>query len=627
MEYRLLSGVKAPSDIKKMSTQQLYELCFEIRQKMLETVSKNGGHLSSNLGAVELTVALHRVFDSPRDSIVFDVGHQCYAHKLITGRYENFDTLRKKGGLSGFCRPNESEHDTFYSGHSSTSVSAGLGIATANRLLGNDAYTVTVIGDGSFTGGMVYEALNNGGRSKTKHIIILNDNKMSISENVGSFAKYLAVIRSKPGYYNLKASTERTLNRIPNVGKKITKRLYDLKTDLKNKLYSQSTFFEDLGYRYMGPIDGHNISVLIDALEAAKKVNAPVLLHVNTIKGKGYKFAEDDPSRFHGVGPFDLSTGKTKSVPDCFSDKLGEYLCAYAPNNKAICAITAAMGLGTGIECFRKSFPDRFFDVGIAEEHAVTFAGGLAKKGMIPVFAVYSTFFQRCYDQVVHDISLQKLKVIFAIDRAGFVGEDGETHNGLMDVAFLSTIPDIIIYSPCCYRSLEADINNAVNSDKYAVAVRYPRGGQNKNVSVLRYDCVEFSTYGDKNASACIVTYGRVTSQAIRAVDELSLRNINVLLISLNRIKPLPEDAIDLMEKTEKVFFFEEGIRSGGIGERTALRLLERGYKGAFSLTAVNDRFVSQASVDELLHDYGLDTDGIVSKISEDFLSDGKSKT
>lgn len=627
MEYRLLSGVKAPSDIKKMSTQQLYELCFEIRQKMLETVSKNGGHLSSNLGAVELTVALHRVFDSPRDSIVFDVGHQCYAHKLITGRYENFDTLRKKGGLSGFCRPNESEHDTFYSGHSSTSVSAGLGIATANRLLGNDAYTVTVIGDGSFTGGMVYEALNNGGRSKTKHIIILNDNKMSISENVGSFAKYLAVIRSKPGYYNLKASTERTLNRIPNVGKKITKRLYDLKTDLKNKLYSQSTFFEDLGYRYMGPIDGHNISVLVDALEAAKKVNAPVLLHVNTIKGKGYKFAEDDPSRFHGVGPFDLSTGKTKSVPDCFSDKLGEYLCAYAPNNKAICAITAAMGLGTGIECFRKSFPDRFFDVGIAEEHAVTFAGGLAKKGMIPVFAVYSTFFQRCYDQVVHDISLQKLKVIFAIDRAGFVGEDGETHNGLLDVAFLSTIPDIIIYSPCCYRSLEADINNAVNSDKYAVAVRYPRGGQNKNVSVLRYDCVEFSTYGDKNASACIVTYGRVTSQAIRAVEELSLRNINVLLISLNRIKPLPEDAIDLMEKTEKVFFFEEGIRSGGIGERTALRLLERGYKGAFSLTAVNDRFVSQASVDELLHDYGLDTDGIVSKISEDFLSDGKSKT
>ena len=619
MEYKLLSGIKAPSDVKKMNTEQLNELCFEIRQKMLETVSQNGGHLSSNLGAVELTVALHKVFDSPKDSIVFDVGHQCYAHKLITGRYESFGTLRKKDGLSGFCRPNESEHDTFYSGHSSTSVSAGLGIATANRLLDNGNYTVTVIGDGSFTGGMVYEALNNGGRSKTKHIIILNDNKMSISENVGSFAKYLAVIRSKPGYYNLKASTERTLNRIPSVGKKITKKLYDLKTDLKNRLYTQSTFFEDLGYRYMGPIDGHNISVLVDALEAAKKVNAPVLLHVNTIKGKGYRFAEEDPSRFHGVGPFDLATGKTQSAADCFSDKLGEYLCKYAPANKKMCAITAAMGLGTGLECFRKSFPDRFFDVGIAEEHAVTFASGLAKKGMLPVFAVYSTFFQRCYDQLVHDISLQKLKVIFAIDRAGFVGEDGETHNGLMDVAFLSTIPDIIVYSPCCYRSLEADINNAVNADEAAVAVRYPRGGQADNVSVLQYDCVEFSTYGDKNAEICIATYGRVTSQAIKAVDELSAQNINVLLISLNRIKPLPENAVDIMYTMKKVFFFEEGIRSGGIGEKTGFRLLERGYKGAFSLTAVNDRFVSQATVGELLHEYGLDAEGIVKKISEDF--------
>ncbi len=619
MEYKLLSCINSPSDVKSLNTEQLEKLCFEIRQKMLSTVSKNGGHLSSNLGAVELTVALHKVFDSPKDSIVFDVGHQCYAHKLITGRYSVFDTLRKKDGLSGFCRPNESEHDIFYSGHSSTSVSAGLGIATANKLLDSDGYTVTVIGDGSFTGGMVYEALNNGGRSNTKHIIILNDNKMSISENVGSFSKYLAVIRSKPGYYNLKASTERTLNRIPNVGKKISKKLYDLKTDIKNKLYAQSTFFEDLGYRYMGPIDGHDISVLVDALEAAKKVNAPVLLHVNTIKGKGYRFAEADPSRFHGVGPFELSTGKTQSSSDCFSDKLGEYLCKYAPENKKMCAITAAMGLGTGLECFRKSFSDRFFDVGIAEEHAVTIAGGLAKKGMLPVFAVYSTFFQRCYDQVIHDISLQKVKVIFAIDRAGFVGEDGETHNGLMDVPFLSTIPDIIIYSPCCYRSLEADINNAVNADTAAVAVRYPRGGQDGNVSVLQYDSVDFSTYGDKKADSCIVTYGRITSQAIRAVDRLSTAGINVLLISLNKIKPLPDAAVELMFNMKKVFFFEEGMRSGGIGEKTALCLLERGYKGSFSLTAVDDRFVSQATVAELLKEYGLDTEGIVKKVSEDF--------
>ncbi len=618
MEYRLLSAVNSPSDIKKMNDRELNELCFEIRQKMLETVSKNGGHLSCNLGAVELTVALHKVFDSPFDSIVFDVGHQCYAHKLITGRYKNFDTLRKKGGISGFCRPNESEHDTFYSGHSSTAVSAGLGVATANKLLKNDNYTVTVIGDGSFTGGMVYEALNNGGRSKTRHIIILNDNKMSISENVGAFAKYLAVIRSKPGYYNFKASTERTLNKIPSVGKKITQRLYDLKTDIKNKLYSQSTFFEDLGYRYMGPIDGHDITVLVDALEAAKKVNAPVLLHVNTVKGKGYKFAQEDPSRFHGVGPFELSTGKTKAPSDCFSDKLGEYLCKYAPDNGKICAITAAMGVGTGLESFRKKFPDRFFDVGIAEEHAVTFASGLAKKGMLPVFAVYSTFFQRCYDQLVHDVSLQKLKIIFAIDRAGFVGEDGETHNGLMDVAFLSTIPDIIVYSPCCYRSLEADINNAINADKVSVAVRYPRGKQDENVSVLKYNCVEYSTYGNEEADICIVTYGRVTGRAIKAVDILSKCGKSVFLISINRIKPLPEEVIELIKNKKEVYFFEEGIRSGGIGERVGLRLLEEGFGGKYKLTAVPDCFVSQATVDELLEQYSLDENGIVKTISEE---------
>ena len=618
MNYEILPNINSPADVKKLSEVQLEELCYEIRQKMLDVVSKNGGHLASNLGAVELTVALHKVFDSPKDSIVFDVGHQCYAHKMLTGRYDRFDSLRKRGGLSGFCRPNESEHDVFYSGHSSTAVSAGLGVACANKLLGSDSYTVSVIGDGSFTGGMVYEALNNGGRSQTKHIIILNDNKMSISENVGSFAKYLAVIRSKPGYYNLKATTEKTLNKIPNVGKKITKKLYNLKTDLKNRLYSQSTFFEDLGYRYMGPIDGHDIPLLIDALEAAKKVSGPVLLHVNTVKGKGYKFAQDEPSRFHGVGPFELSTGKTQKSGECFSDKLGEYLCRYAPNNRSICAITAAMGLGTGLECFRKQFPNRFFDVGIAEEHAVTFASGLAKKGMLPVFAVYSTFLQRCYDQIVHDISLQKLKVIFAIDRAGFVGEDGETHNGLMDVAFLSTIPDIIIYSPCCYRALEADINNAVNADRFAVAVRYPRGGEKESTQKLKYDCVEFGTYGDKDAAVCIVTYGRITANVIEAIDALFEKGKNVFLVSLNRIKPLPEKLIEILLKRKHVFFFEEGIRSGSVGERVGSKLLEREFKGTYKLVAVDDKFVSQATVDELLKEYKLDTDSIIDIVSEE---------
>lgn len=615
MNYTYLEKIKSPLDVKKMSDDELKILSGEIRTEMLRVVSKNGGHLASNLGAVELTIALHRVFNSPRDQIVFDVGHQCYAHKLLTGRYEQFNTLRKQGGISGFCRPNESEHDVFYSGHSSTSVSAGLGLATANKLKNSSNYVVSIVGDGSFTGGMVYEALNNGGRSETKHIIILNDNKMSISENVGSFAKYLAIIRSKPEYYTFKHSTERTLNKIPSIGKFIADKLFELKTDIKNRLYSQSTFFEDLGYRYMGPIDGHDISVLTDALEAAKTVNDPVLLHVITSKGKGYSYAENNPSSFHGVSSFNIETGQSVHADASFSDKFGEYLCEHAKSDGNICAITAAMELGTGLRRFKEEYFDRFFDVGIAEEHAVTFASGLAKNKMIPVFAVYSTFLQRCYDQLVHDISLQKLKVIFAIDRAGFVGEDGETHNGLMDVPFLNTIPDIKIYSPCCFRSLAADINNALFADEYAVAVRYPKGKQAENVSALQYDCVEFSTYKSKEAKELIVTYGKITSEAISAVDELCKEGVDIGLLSLNQIKPIPQEAVEIMLGKKKIFFFEEGLRSGGVGEKLALNLLEKQFKGEFILTAVNDEFVEQATVEELLSKYKLDSRGMIKTV------------
>lgn len=615
MEYKYLEKIKAPSDIRAMSDFQLKELCNEVRNKIIETVSQNGGHLASNLGAVELTIALHRVFDSPNDQVVYDVGHQCYTHKLLTGRYNQFSSLRKEGGISGFCRPNESEHDIFYSGHSGTSVSSGLGLATEKMLHGDEHYVISVIGDGSFTGGMVYEALNNGGRSGVKHIIVLNDNNMSISENVGAFAKYLAVIRSKPGYYNFKASTEKTLSFIPG-GKRIVKRLYDLKTDVKNRIYKQSTFFEDLGYRYMGPIDGHDIGVLCDALEAAKAVNGPVLLHVNTVKGKGYSFAEKNPSAFHGVSSFNIETGESIQSDKSFSDRVGECLCEHAEKENGLCAITAAMGLGTGLRHFKEKYPDRFFDVGIAEEHAVTFAGGLAKNGMIPVFAVYSTFLQRCYDQLVHDVSLQNLKVVFAIDRAGFVGDDGETHNGLMDVPFLNTIPNIKIYSPCCFRSLCADINNAVSADDCAVAVRYPRGKQSDNLSKLNYNCVEFSTYGKVDSKELIVTYGRITSQAIKAVDTLCEKGRSISLLSLNQIKPIPFETIEIMLGKKSVYFFEEGLRSGGTGEKTALMLLENNYKGKFKLTAVNDEFVGQATVDELLKKYLLDSDGMIKVIS-----------
>lgn len=618
MDFKYLDNIKSPEDVKKLSSSQLKVLAQEIRYKLVETVSTNGGHLASNLGAVELSIALHKVFDSPKDQIVFDVGHQCYTHKLLTGRYDRFDTLRKKDGISGFCRPNESEHDIFYSGHSGTSVSAGLGLAQAKSIKNDDRYVISIIGDGSFTGGMVYEALNNGGRSGCKHIIILNDNKMSISQNVGSFAKYLAVIRSKPEYYRLKAVTEQKINTIPAIGTKISQKLYDLKTEIKNKLYTQSTFFEDLGYRYMGPIDGHNISVLCDALEAAKKVNGPTLLHVITVKGRGYDFAEKSPSTFHGISPFNINTGEPAAKGENFSSKFGQYLCEHALKDESICGITAAMELGTGLEGFRRQFPKRFFDVGIAEEHAVTFASGLAKNGFVPVFAVYSTFLQRCYDQIVHDVSLQKLKVIFAIDRAGFVGEDGETHNGLMDVPFLNTIPDIVIYSPCSFKAMYADLNDAIYGGEYSAAIRYPRGGENTNTTKLKYNKVEFATYGNTQAKQVIVTYGRLSGEAIEAVDKLNEEGIDIYLISINKIKPIDEEIIDMLLKCSKVFFFEEGLRSGGVGEKVALKLLEKGYTGSYSLTAVDDRFVVQASINELLKMYKMDAESIAEKVRED---------
>ncbi len=616
MKYQILSKINSPADIKTLDFQGLELLCDEIRDKLISTVSKNGGHLASNLGVVELSVAMHKVFLSPEDQIVFDVGHQCYTHKLLTGRYELFDTIRTKDGISGFCRPGESEHDIFYSGHSGTSVSSGLGLAQAKSLKNEDGYVISVIGDGSFTGGMVYEALNNGGRSGAKHIIVLNDNKMSISENVGAFAKYLAVIRSRPEYYSFKARTENVISKLP-FGEKIAAKIYDIKTDIKNKLYTQSTFFEDLGYRYMGPIDGHNIENLCDAFESAKAVNGPVLLHVITTKGKGYEHAEKDPSVFHGISKFDADTGEYKLSGESFSECFGKRLCELAEKDNSICAITAAMGIGTGLNNFSKRFPERFFDVGIAEEHAVTFASGLAKNGFKPVYAVYSTFLQRCYDQIVHDVSLQKQKIIFAIDRAGFVGEDGETHHGLFDVTFLNTIPDIKVYSPCCFRSLDADINNALYADKLSVAIRYPRGSQKDNVKKLKYPTIEYALYGNKEAKTVVVTYGRITSAAIDAVDILKEKDVDTLLLALNQIKPIPEQVSELLADKKEIYFFEEGMKSGGAGEKLGSALLEKGVNCKYSITAVEDKFVEQASVSDLLTAYKLDAQSIINKITE----------
>lgn len=611
---KLLSAIKSPDDIKKMSYTELGELCAEIRNAMISTVSKNGGHLSSNLGVVELSVALHKVFNSPNDKIIWDVGHQVYTHKIITGRYEKFNTLRTEGGISGFSSPEESEHDIFYSGHSSTSVSSAFGIAMSNLLNGKKDYTVAVIGDGALTGGLAYEALNNAGRSKARLIVVLNDNKMSISENVGGVARYLAIIRSKPEYFRLKAKTESVLNKIPLIGRQLSKRIFNIKTRIKNRMY-KSTFFEDMGFRYMGPIDGHNLEQLSEALDSAKLVNGPVLLHVNTIKGKGYDFAEKAPSEFHGISQFNIDNGETNIGSENFSSVFGSKVCKIAESDKRVCTVTAAMALGTGLKNFSEKYSDRFFDVGIAEEHAITFASGLSKGGMKPVVALYSTFLQRAYDQLIHDCSLQNANMVIAVDRAGFVGEDGVTHQGLFDVPMLLSVPNIKVYSPFTFKRLNWDLENTIKQAGL-FAVRYPRG--NDTVLPNGYEISErdYDLFNE-NGGALIVTYGRVSAEAMYAVEKLKSENKTVSLLVLNCIKPIPKDVFNISMTYRKIVFYEESEKSGSVGETFAEALAEKGYNGKFEHIAVNNEFVHHASVPSLMKKYGLDRESIYNKFSE----------
>lgn len=615
-EIKYLNKIHSPADLKKLNSSEYPELAQEIRDVLVDTVSKNGGHLASNLGAVELTIAIHLTFDSPKDRIVWDVGHQAYTHKLLTGRYDVFDTIRQKDGISGFCHPNESEHDTFYSGHSGTSVSSAFGIAEANKIKKNNNYTVAVIGDGSFTGGLVYEALNNAGRSKTNLIVILNDNEMSISKNVGSVAKYLTKIRSKKRYVRMKARLERFLDRIPLIGHSMASGLFSFKTAIKNLIY-ESTIFEKMGFRYMGPIDGHDIGMMCEALETAKSLGAPVLLHVNTVKGKGYNYAEKDPSHFHGVSDFDIDTGEPHSSGDTFCNEFGKLMCKMAHEDRRITLITAAMSLGTGLTEFSEKYSERFFDVGIAEEHAVTFASGLSKGGMLPVFAVYSTFLQRCYDEIMHDGALQDQKLVLAIDRAGFVGDDGETHNGLYDVAFLQSIPKVTVYSPATYDEMKIDFGNAFYRDNDVVAVRYPRGGEPEIPEDYEPSFGTYDIYGNVSADKAIVTYGRLFFEAAKAIKELANHSIDAKVLKLNRIKLIDPEALKAVMNATHIFFYEEGVRSGGIGEKFAAELLQHGYKGNYDITAVEDCFVKQAKVPELIKQYGFDSDSMVNKIVE----------
>lgn len=608
----ILSWVNSPKDIKKLNTDELNDLCAEIRELLISTVSKTGGHLASNLGVVELTVALHKVFNSPVDQIVFDVGHQCYTHKILTGRKNEFSTLRTEGGISGFTRPVESEHDIFSSGHSSTSISAAVGLARAKQIKGEKGKVIAVIGDGALTGGLAYEALNNSGNDNSNLIVILNDNNMSISRNVGSMAKNLTTIRTSPRYVTFKSKIQRGLARIPKIGTQISRTFTYINSKIRKKIY-HATFFEDLGFRYYGPIDGHDIDALIDVLKAAKAHNHSVLINVNTVKGKGYNPAEKNPTQFHGIGKFDINTGEPKSSGKNFSSTFGETICKFAEHDGRICCVTAAMAEGTGLCEFADKYPQRFFDVGIAEQHAVTFSSGLAKNGMIPVFAVYSTFLQRSYDQLIHDIAMQGLKVIFAVDRAGFVGEDGESHQGVFDTAFLNSVVGLTIFAPSFYNELGAMLYESIYKTDGASAIRYPRGNERYMPENYEYNHQSYSVFGDKSADNCIVTYGRLFSECCQAYENLD----NTFLVKLNKIKPIDESVINELKLCKDIYFYEEGIRSGGIGETFASILLENNIKAEFHHIAVNDEFIRQASVDSQLKHYKMDCQSIIEEVGK----------
>lgn len=621
-KYPLLYSIKTPQDLKNI--EDLEKLCSEIREKLLEVISKNGGHLAPNLGVVELTTAIYRVFGEPEDKIVWDVGHQCYVHKMFTGRLSQIETLRKEGGLSGFTNRKESLYDTFTSGHSSTSISSALGLARAKKILGEKGNVVAVIGDGALTGGLAYEGLNNAQKLKN-FTLILNDNSMSISKNVGAIARYLSAARLRPVYVKAKNVLERILEKT-KIGLKIENLMNRSKSVVKSFIY-HSSIFEEMGFAYYGPVDGHNISELENTLNAVKSIKKPKVVHVITSKGKGYEFAEKSPHIFHGVAPFDIQTGKIKKSSGLtFSEVFGKKLCEIAEKNSKVCAITAAMTSGTGLSLFKSKFKHRFFDVGIAEAHAVTYSSGLSCGGLIPVFVVYSSFLQRSFDQLIHDVSLQGLKVILAIDRAGLVGEDGEAHQGLFDVPFLNTIPDATIYAPSFFEELQAMTEKIIASNSNKLyAVRYPKGEEFFKPDNFKYSGDDFNFYGNTNSKILIVTYGRTFSEAFVCLENLKKLDISACILKLNVIKPISTEAIKISSRYKYILFFEESTKSGGVGEKFGFLLLELGnFKGRYRVFAVNDIFVPHASVRAQLKRFRLDSLGMQEAVLE-FISDKKS--
>ncbi|MDD4688675.1 MAG: 1-deoxy-D-xylulose-5-phosphate synthase [Eubacteriales bacterium] len=558
---RILDNIQSPENIKKLSIQQLEQLAEEIRAFLVENISNTGGHLASNLGVVELTLALHKVFDFDKDRLVWDVGHQSYVHKIITGRKDKFSTLRCYKGLSGFPKTDESIYDSFNTGHSSTSISAALGMAVARDINGDDYNVVAVIGDGSLSGGMAYEALDHAGHTQTKMIVILNDNEMSIGKNVGSVARYLSNIRSKSSYFKTKTRTEKIIHSIPFIGKYLVYAIKGLKEGIK-EIFIQGRFFEALGFNYIGPVDGSDIATIIEMLNNIKQLDKPVLLHVYTKKGKGYSFAEDNPDKFHGIGNFCIETGECQSSSSKVDNSklFGKHLSCKADTNKKIVAITAAMPQGTGLSEFEKKHRDRFFDVGIAEQHLVTFSAGLAMKGMVPVIGVYSTFLQRAYDQVLHDVCLQKLHVVFCLDRAGISGNDGETHHGIYDMAFLSEMPNMSILAPSSPKMLCEMMDYAIDEHTMPIAIRYPKAMKEDNSTTFVYGKAEVVKEGN---DITVISVGDMLPFVRRAVDIVGDK-VSVEIIDLRTVKPLDEIAVKASaSKTKKVLVIENHSQSG----------------------------------------------------------------
>ncbi|MDD6189662.1 MAG: 1-deoxy-D-xylulose-5-phosphate synthase [Clostridiales bacterium] len=606
----ILDNVNHPNDIKRLEKSQMAGLCADIRGFLLENVSKTGGHLASNLGVVELTVALHRVFDPTKDRILFDVGHQSYVHKILTGRKDGFKTLRKFGGMSGFPKPNESDCDPFIAGHASDAISLALGMARARTLTKADYCVIAVIGDGALTGGLAYEGLNSAGQSGEPMIVILNDNGMSITRNVGGISTTLARQRTKPGYYNFKKVYRKVMKKIPG-GDKLYAFNHKIKTAIKKAVINCS-FFEEMGFHYLGPVDGHDVNRLTDMLEHAKTLNEPVLMHVVTKKGKGYTPAEQNPDAYHGVAPFDLKKGVEDSQKKSFSIVFGEKLCELAENDERICAITAAMKSGTGLSGFAERFPKRFFDEGIAEGHSASMAAGMAKQGLIPVFAVYSTFLQRSYDMLLHDIAILRQHVVLAVDRAGIVGADGETHQGVFDVSYLRSVPDMRIYSPASFAELRDMLEAAVHCTG-PVAVRYPRGAEG-NYTDGGSDMSKLVREGN---DVTLVCYGTIVNQVLSAAELLSARGISAGVLKLGVIKPIDYDAIiTSVRKTGRIAVIEESMQTGAVGEAVLAKLAQDNITAEALLINLGDGFVPHGSVDKLLEACGLGAKGIADKLS-----------